>query len=48
MRDPHALDDLLTPAITQTQLDQPAAVSLLNHGLRLYWRLARPSQVTTA
>ena len=39
---PRALDSLLTPAITQTQLDQPSAVRLLNRGLSFYWRLARP------
>jgi GT2 family glycosyltransferase/glycosyltransferase involved in cell wall biosynthesis len=42
VRKPHALDDILTPSISQTQLEQPAAVSFLNHGMRLYWRLARP------
>ncbi|NHA69161.1 glycosyltransferase [Phycicoccus flavus] len=40
--DPHALDRLLSPAVTQTQLEQPGAIALLNVVLRLYWWLARP------
>ncbi len=32
---PRALDSLLTPTITQTQLEQPSAVRLLNRGLAL-------------
>lgn len=49
VRAPHALDGILTPAITQTQLDQPAAVALLNRGMRLYWKVVRPRpEVETA
>jgi GT2 family glycosyltransferase len=39
---PHALDDLLSPAVTQTQLERPGAMSLLNAVLRSYWWVARP------
>ncbi|PKW27178.1 glycosyltransferase [Phycicoccus duodecadis] len=39
---PHALDALVTPSITQTQLDSPGAIGALNGLLRLYWRGARP------
>ena len=43
VRDAHALDALLVPAVTQTQLDPPKALTLLNHVLTLYWRVARPA-----
>jgi GT2 family glycosyltransferase len=43
VRDPHALDGLLVAAVTQTQLDPPRALTLLNHVLTLYWRAAGPS-----
>lgn len=42
IQDPHALDALLVPAITQTQLDPPRALTLLNRALTQYWRAARP------
>ncbi len=41
-RDPHALDALLSPTVTQTQLEEPAAMALLNRLLSLYWGLAQP------
>ncbi|QKE85500.1 glycosyltransferase [Arthrobacter sp. NEB 688] len=44
---PHALDALLTPAITQSQLERPGALGLLNGALRGYWRLARPRPATS-
>lgn len=40
--EPHALDDLVSPAITQSQLEQPAAMAVLNAVMRAYWRLVRP------
>jgi GT2 family glycosyltransferase len=43
VQDVHALDSLLVPAITQTQLDPPKALTLLNRALSLYWRSARPA-----
>ena len=42
VHEPHALDALLTPAVTQTQLDPPGALAFLNVGLAAYWRVARP------
>lgn len=39
---PRALDRLLSPTITQTQLRQPAAMSLLNRLMALYWAAVRP------
>ena len=39
---PHALDALLAPTITQSQLERPAGLALLNRGLGWYWRLAGP------
>ncbi len=44
---PRALDGLLTPAITQSQLERPGALDLLNGVLRGYWRLARPRVVAS-
>jgi GT2 family glycosyltransferase len=43
VREPHALDGLLVAAVTQTQLEPPKALALLNHALTLYWRAARPA-----
>ena len=43
VRDARALDGLLVPAVTQTQLDPPRALALLNTVLTLYWRAARPA-----
>jgi hypothetical protein len=45
VRDTHALDALLVPGVTQTQLDPPRSLTLLNHVLTLYWRAARPARV---
>ncbi|MGG5258029.1 glycosyltransferase [Phycicoccus avicenniae] len=45
--DRRALDALLTPAITQSQLERPGALELLNGVLRGYWRLARPRPVAS-
>jgi GT2 family glycosyltransferase len=45
--DPRALDRLLTPSITQSQLERPGALELLNGVLRGYWRLARPRVVAS-
>ncbi|WP_156996706.1 glycosyltransferase [Knoellia aerolata] len=42
VRSPLALDDLLTPTVSQTQLEVPPAMALLNRVLALYWTLARP------
>ena len=39
---PHALDDVLSPSVTQTQLKQPAAMTVLNAILRGYWSVVRP------
>ncbi|GAA2018578.1 hypothetical protein GCM10009740_03060 [Terrabacter terrae] len=39
---PHALDLLLTPSITQSQLSPPAGASVLNLAVAAYWRLLRP------
>ncbi|WP_377643910.1 glycosyltransferase family 2 protein [Oryzobacter terrae] len=44
---PHALDDLLVPAVTQTQLEAPAAMGALNALLSAYWRVAGPRGRTT-
>lgn len=44
---PRALDSLLTPAITQSQLERPGALGLLNGMMRGYWRLARPRALTS-
>lgn len=43
VRDAHALDALLSPVVTQTQLDPPRALTLLNRVLTRYWRAARPA-----
>jgi hypothetical protein len=40
--DAHALDGLLTPEVTQTQLDSPKSLTVLNRALALYWRVVRP------
>ncbi len=39
---PHALDDLLVAAVTQSQLEAPGGLAQLNAVLRAYWRLVRP------
>jgi GT2 family glycosyltransferase len=44
---PQALDGLLTPVITQTQLESPGALVHLNRVLALYWRRARPKPAGT-
>jgi GT2 family glycosyltransferase len=44
VRDRHALDNLLAPAVTQTQLDPPRALTLLNWALTRYWRAVRPTR----
>lgn len=41
---PSALDEVLTPSITQTQLSSPWALVQLNAVTRAYWRSARPSR----
>ncbi|GAA1992017.1 hypothetical protein GCM10009817_37700 [Terrabacter lapilli] len=42
VRERHALDALLTPGISQTQLPTPSGVPLLNLAIRAYWRILGP------
>jgi GT2 family glycosyltransferase len=42
VRAPHALDNVVTPTITQTQLAPPTGAKALNFLLKGYWQLARP------
>ena len=39
---PHALDSVLTPTVTQTQLEAPGAMHVLNALVSAYWRIASP------
>ena len=48
VQDAHALDSLLVAAVTQTQLDPPRALTVLNRLLTLYWRVAHPSPQPSA
>ncbi|CAN7533834.1 glycosyltransferase [Terrabacter sp. LjRoot27] len=43
---PHALDQLLTASITQTQLRPPVGFKLLNSALNSYWAIAQPDAET--
>jgi GT2 family glycosyltransferase len=46
--EPHALDSRLTAAVTQTQLDPPRAMALLNRLLGAYWRRVQPRTEASA
>ncbi|MGO4360847.1 glycosyltransferase family 2 protein [Terrabacter sp. RAF57] len=47
VRAPRALDDVLSPSVTQTQLSQPAGSAFLNRAFAAYWKLAQPRSNTT-